>query len=374
MTVLSADSHITEPAETYVDHIDPAWRDRAPRLVDLGDKIGDGFVIEGMARPVTLGTVAAAGKRPEEIRTIGSRFDDLHRGGWDPEARMADQDRDGVAAEVIYPSVGMVLCNHPDFDFKKACFDAYNRWLAGYCAAHPERLVGLGQTAMRSPAEGIADLAAIKDLGLRGVVMPGQPAIEDYDSPVYDDFWEASIEMGLPLSFHILTMRAEKPRGPKMAGFLSIMRGCQDMMGLLVLGGVFERHPHLRVVCAEADAGWVPHFMYRMDHAYNRHRNWLPPGQALSRLPSEYFAENIYVTFQDDWTAFRQADDMNWRRLLWANDFPHSDSTWPWSQELLAEHTRTLSEEQRRAILCDNTAALYGIEVPEDMAVALASA
>jgi len=374
MTVLSADSHITEPAETYVDHIDPAWRDRAPRLVDLGDKIGDGFVIEGMARPVTLGTVAAAGKRPEEIRTIGSRFDDLHRGGWDPEARMADQDRDGVAAEVIYPSVGMVLCNHPDFDFKKACFDAYNRWLAGYCAAHPERLVGLGQTAMRSAAEGIADLAAIKDLGLRGVVMPGQPAIEDYDSPVYDDFWEASIEMGLPLSFHILTMRAEKPRGPKMAGFLSIMRGCQDMMGLLVLGGVFERHPHLRVVCAEADAGWVPHFMYRMDHAYNRHRNWLPPGQALSRLPSEYFAENIYVTFQDDWTAFRQADDMNWRRLLWANDFPHSDSTWPWSQELLAEHTRTLSEEQRRAILCDNTAALYGIEVPEDMAVALASA
>ena len=114
-------------------------------------------------------------------------------------------------------------------------------------------------------------------------------------------------------------------------------------MGTLVLGGVFERHPKLRIVCVEADAGWVPHYMYRMDHAYKRHRNWLPPGQALSKLPSEYFAENIYTTFQDDWVAFKTADLMNWRRLMWANDFPHSDSTWPWSQEMLAEHTTDLT-------------------------------
>ena len=102
--------------------------------------------------------VAAAGKPPEEIRCKGVAFDDLHRGGWDPEARLADQDRDGVAAEVIYPTVGMVLCNHPDLDYKQACFDAYNRWIAEYCGAHPDRLFGLGQTAMRTPEEGIADL------------------------------------------------------------------------------------------------------------------------------------------------------------------------------------------------------------------------
>jgi predicted TIM-barrel fold metal-dependent hydrolase len=363
MTVLSADSHITEPPETYVDHIDPAFRDRAPRLVDLGADIGEGFVIDGMKRPVMLGTVAAAGKAPEEIKLTGSRFADLHRGGWDPDARMADQDRDGVAAEVIYPSVGMVLCNHRDLDYKKACFDAYNRWLAGYCGAHPDRLFGLGQTAMRTPEDGIADLIAIDDLGLRGVTMPGLPGVEDYDSAVYDEFWEAAIELGLPLSFHILTMRSEKPRGPSMVGFMSIMRGCQDMMALLILGGVFQRHPRLRVVCAEADAGWVPHYMYRMDHAYQRHRNWLPPGESLSQLPSAYFKENIYVTFQDDWTAFAHADDMNWRHLLWANDFPHSDSTWPWSQELITEHAKGLSTEQREAILHDNTAQLYGIAV-----------
>ena len=363
--IISADSHITEPADTYVDRIDAKWRDKAPRLERMGDA-GDFFVVDGMSRPVPMGLVAAAGKKPEEISVTGSVFEDLHRGGWDPEARMADQVRDGVAAEVIYPTVGMVICNHTDFDYKQACFEAYNRWIAEYCSAHPQRLIGCGQTAMRSPEDGIRDLEAIKALGLRGVMMPGNPAVEDYDSTVYDAFWETAVGLGLPLSFHILTTRETAPtRGPKMNGFLSIIRGCQDIMGTLVLGGVFERHPKLKVVCVEADAGWVPHYMYRMDHAYKRHRNWLPTGQELSKLPSEYFAEHIYTTFQDDWVAFQTADLMNWHRLMWANDFPHSDSTWPWSQEMLAEHGRHLSAEQRRAILCENVAELYGIDLAE---------
>jgi uncharacterized protein len=360
--VISADSHITEAPNTYVDYIDPAWRDKAPHMVDAGPETGDMYVIDGMSRPVPMGLVAAAGKPPEELRVKGVRFEDLHRSGWDPQARLADQDRDGVAAEVIYPTVGMQLCNHKDFDYKRACFEAYNRWISEYCSAHPDRLLGCGQTAMRSPEEGIADLHSIKELGLRGVMMPGEPAVEDYDSTVYDEFWETAVELGLPLSFHILTTRDARSRGPKMSSFLSIVRGCQDIMAMLVLGGVFERHPGLRVVCVEADAGWVPHFMYRMDHAYKRHRYWLPPGQQLSKLPSEYFAEHIYVTFQDDWTAFRFADAMNWRRLMWANDFPHSDSTWPWSQDLLEQHTAQLSDEQTEAILCTNVAQLYAID------------
>ncbi|HKI75366.1 MAG TPA: amidohydrolase family protein [Pseudomonadales bacterium] len=362
--VISADSHITEAPNTYSDFIDAAWKDKAPRIVNKGDA-GDFFQIDGMDNPIALGLVAAAGKRPEEIRVDGSRFEDLHRGGWDPHARLADQARDGVSAEVIYPTVGMMLCNHPNFDYKKACFEAYNRWIANYCGEYPARLLGCGQTTMRSPEEGIEELKTIKSLGLRGVMMPGNPQQEDYDSPIYDDFWEAAVEFGLPLSFHILTTRNSgfgQPRGPRINSFLSIIRGNQDIMGTLVFGGVFERHPKLKVVCVEADAGWVPHYMYRMDHAFTRHRNWLAPGIELSKLPSEYFAEHIYTTFQDDWVAFKTADLMNWRRLLWASDFPHSDSTWPWSQELLAKHASDLTDEQQRAILCDNVCELYGID------------
>jgi len=158
-------------------------------------------------------------------------------------------------------------------------------------------------------------------------------------------------------------MKNAHTRGPRINTFLSIIRGNQDIMGTLIFGGVFERYPRLKIVCVEADAGWIPHYMYRMDHAYKRHRNWLAPGTTLSKLPSEYFAENIYSTFQDDWVAFRMANDMNWRRLMWAHDFPHSDSTWPWSQEMLAEHTQQLTAEQRLAILCGNVADLYHIDL-----------
>ena len=80
-------------------------------------------------------------------------------------------------------------------------------------------------------------------------------------------------------------------------------------------------------------------------------------------MPSEYFAEHIYTTLQDDWVAFKTADLMNWHRLMWANDFPHSDSTWPWSQDMLKAHAAQLSDEQRRAILSQNVADLYQIDL-----------
>lgn len=362
--IISSDSHITEPPGTYIDRIDKKYKDTAPRLVH-DEKKGDLFVIDGLKHPVPMGLVAAAGKKAEELTAFGVKFEDLHRGGWDPDARLADQDRDGVSAEVIYPTVGMLLCNHRDYDYKKACFDAYNEWIAEYCAAHPDRLIGTGQTAMRSVDEGIEDVRKMKDLGLRGVMMPGNPQVADYDDPIYDPFWQATLDMQMPLSFHILTSRSDvvgaAPRGPKINGFLSIIRGNQDIMGTFIFGGVFERNPELKIVCVEADAGWVPHYMYRMDHAYDRHRYWLKPGQALSKKPSEYFSEHIYTTFQDDWVAFRMKDLCNPRRLMWANDFPHSDSTWPWSQELLAKHTAHLTQEEKDWILHDNVAELYGL-------------
>jgi predicted TIM-barrel fold metal-dependent hydrolase len=359
---ISADSHITEPPNTYVDRIDHKYKDTAPRMIHH-EKLGDVYSVEGMERPITVGLAAAAGKDPSELSIWGSKWENLHRGGWDPEARMADQDKDGVFAEIIYPTVGMVLCNHKDLDYKKACFDAYNEWLAEFCDPHRDRLLGIGQTAMRTPEEGIEDLKKIAALGFRGVMMPGNPGLADYDDPMYKEFFEAAIDLNLPLSFHILTSKQDsfKTRGPKMNGFLSIVRGCQDIMGMFVLGGVFERHPKLKVVCAEADAGWVPHYMYRMDHAYKRHRYWLPAGQELSKLPSEYFRQNIYMTFQDDWVAFQMRDMCNIERLMWASDFPHSDSTWPWSQDVIKEHRKGLTDDELNLIVHDNVTACYGL-------------
>lgn len=363
-TLISADSHITEPPNVYLDYIDKKFKDRAPYL-HRDPKGGDMFILGDPLPPIPIGIIAAAGKNPTEIRYEGVQFEDMHKGGYEPNARIGEQDKDGISAEIIYPSIGMMLCNHPDFDLKRACFKAYNLWLKEYCGAFPNRLLGAGQIAMHDPKEAIKDLELIKKQGLRGVMLPGNPAVEDYDQPVYDDFFRAALEMDLPLSFHILTGKQGSFRGSALNGFMQTIRGCQDILGMLVYGGVFDRHPDLKVVCVEADAGWVPHYMYRMDHAYLRHRHWITPGQELNKNPSDYFADNIYVTFQDDWSAFgaAKAGLINVDRLMWANDFPHSDSTWPWSQPLLAQHAQGIEPKVLNKILHQNVADLYQIDL-----------
>ena len=170
---ISADSHVTEPGDCYLDRIDPKFRDRAP-VADTDDVMGAVMDIDNGRSRVPYGMIAAAGRPAEEIGPyLHVGWDELHAGGWDPTARLAEQDRDGVAVEVLYPSIGMLLCNHPDADYKKACFDAYNLWLAEFQSAAPDRLIGVGQTALRSVDEGIDDMVRIKELGLRGVMVPG---------------------------------------------------------------------------------------------------------------------------------------------------------------------------------------------------------
>ncbi|MEM7542628.1 MAG: amidohydrolase family protein [Pseudomonadota bacterium] len=362
--IISADSHVAEPPNCYTDFIEPKFRDRAPRMVH-DEKRGDVFRIQGSKTPIPLSLISAAGKAPEELSVKGAKFEKLHRGGWDPHARIADQDRDGIAAEVIYPSVGMEICNHVDGEYKQACMEAYNRWLLEYCAPYPERLIGLAQCAVQSTAQGIKELEAVQAAGFKGVMLPGLPSTkEDWCDPVFDEFFAAVVELDLVASFHILTSGeglGQRFRGSKINAFMSVVRGNQELMSMFVFDGVFMRHPKLKIVSVEADGGWIPHFMYRMDHAYQRHRHWMK-GRELERTPSEYFREHIYFTFQDDYTAFAFKDHVNIERMMWANDYPHSDSTWPWSQDVIAEQTAHMSEKERNLVLHDNVASLYKLD------------
>ncbi|OUS13262.1 hypothetical protein A9Q89_03315 [Gammaproteobacteria bacterium 53_120_T64] len=372
--VVSADSHIVEPPEAYSEHIDPKYRDRVPRIVDDG-KGGDGYLWEGIKRPLDLGLMSAAGIPDKVMPKEGPnrRFYDMHKSGWDPKYRVADQIKDGVDAEIIYASVGMVLCNAKDPLYKDALFRSYNRWLQGFCSAEPERIFGLGQTAILSVDSAIEDFRRIKAAGFVGVMMPGTPIEEDYDHPMYDALWECAVDLELPLCFHILTSKESAAsisqyRGHKLNGFMKLIRAIQDLIGLFTLGGVFERHPKLRFVGAEGDAGWLPHYMARMDHAMTRHGHG-KHGPLLPRLPSEYIRENVWLTFQDDWEAFGCSHRMNAERLLWANDFPHSDSTWPDSMALVDKHAATVTPEVKEKILGLNCVNLFNLPLGANAAV-----
>ncbi|HEX4889284.1 MAG TPA: amidohydrolase family protein, partial [Alphaproteobacteria bacterium] len=191
--------------------------------------------------------------------------------------------------------------------------------------------------------------------------------------------WECAVDLDLPICFHILTAKGDGvdealrgKRGHPLNGFMGIIRAVQDIMGMMVLGGVFERHPKLKLVTAEGDAGWMPHYMYRMDHAaYTAADDGIIKG--LSKHPSEYIKSNVYMTFQDDYTAFRNANEDNYKQLLWANDYPHTDSTWPNSQALLAKHASKLPAHMVQAILRENTARLFNLPLDKIPAMQMAA-
>jgi predicted TIM-barrel fold metal-dependent hydrolase len=370
---ISADSHVTEPEAAYVA-IDRRFRERAPKLVHIPGQ-GATMVIDpggpGEAY-CPFGRIALAGRTAIE-RDDGWSWHELHPGGYAPVARLEEQAADGFAAEVIFPSVGMMLCAHPDLDYKRACFNAYNPWIAEWCATAPDRLLGMGQTAVRTPEEGIADIEAIRTLGLRGVMLPGFPGREDWNDEMYDPLWDAIVDLQLPVAFHILTSgEGRRWRGPGMNGFLGVFHANQDLLGTLIFGGVFDRHPGLRVVCVEADAGWAPHFMFRMDTLYERHHRWVGKTAVaagagmkahadLERPPSDYFRENVYLTFQDDEVALRTLDLLNADRLLWANDHPHSDATWPNSERIHERFAAIVDGPSLDKISRHNCAALFAI-------------
>ncbi len=371
LKLVSGDSHVTEPPNCYTDYIDPAFRDRAPRVERDGQ--ADVWVIPEMVKKISLGFISCAGIPPTELRGVGGiRFEEIYRGGYDARARVEAQERDGVAAEIIYPSIGMVLCNHPDAAYKRACFNAYNRWLEEFVAGAPTRIYGLGQVAVRSVEETVEDFVRIKEAGFKGVMMPLDPMTEfDYDDPRFDPVWRASVELGLPLSFHALTSGKNvksqfgvEGRSDKIANTQHlVMRANQDLICLMIWGGVFDRFPALKTICVEADAGWAPHYLNRLNHAYNRHRFTIG-AQDMKKLPGDYFRENIYLTFQDDPIAWATAHLMNPERLMWANDFPHSDATWPWSQDVLRHHSEGMPAETVRKIVRENAMDLYGIKMP----------
>ncbi|MDX1736321.1 MAG: amidohydrolase family protein [Halioglobus sp.] len=360
-SAISADSHICETQECFA-RIDPAFEKRRPRAV-YDEKRGALLEIEDLGVKVPMGIVCTAGRPPEDFaRPVD--WDELHPAGYQPVDRIAIQDEEGIAAEVLYPSLGMVLCNHPDTDYKKACFDAYNLWLADFCAHDPARLLGVPLLSMRTPEEAVMELRTAAEMGFRGVMLPGNPPVEDYDQRCYDPFWSLCVELGLPVSFHILTTRdgiMERVRGSRLVHQIVTVRGLQNIVMMMILGGVFDRHPDLQVVCVESDAGWVPHFKFRMDHAYERHRFHLR-AETLQKKPSSYFDNNIHVTFQDDYSVKQVKSGLNLERVMWASDFPHSDGTYPHSRAVMAHVTAGMSDAERAGVLYGNAAKLYGIE------------
>jgi predicted TIM-barrel fold metal-dependent hydrolase len=360
--IFSADSHVIEPADVWTARMDRRFGDRAPRVVKRkGDREGDFFVAEGL-RPFPVAGFAVAGVDPKQFGTaMAAGYPGVRPSAWDPVERIKDQERDGVVGEVLYPSLGMRLFQLEDGELRAASFRAYNDWLADYCAHNPRRLAGVAMISLDEPGAGVTELEHAAHKGLRGAMIWGAaPAEKPYSDRSYDPFWAAAQDHALPISLHILTER----RGGSdfhsvMKGYPALHHSVERSLTELIFGGALERYPRLKIVSVENDIGWIAHFLQRMDHAFEKYRYL--ERDAIPNPPSFYFRRQVHATFQDDRVGVVTREFVGAGSLMWASDFPHSDSTWPNSREVIARDFEGVPDSEVRMMVADNASALYGL-------------
>jgi predicted TIM-barrel fold metal-dependent hydrolase len=368
--VLSSDSHVFEPPDLWQTRIDAAFRDRAPRI----DRIdgADNIIVEADTVLSGIGLISNAGARftaPETISGRG-RFEDVHRGGYDPDQHLEDMALDGVAGEVLYPSQGLFYFKVADAALMSAIFRAYNDWLAEFCRTDPARLKGIAMINLDDVQDGIKELQRTARLGLSGAMIAEYPA-EDrrYDQPEYEPVWAAAAALGMPLSLHTATRRQGRLRGAG-PGLLRDASGRATKafypalsMCDLIFSGVFERHPGLMLAIVEFELAWAPHVLSTMDYTYRERHDEAKYRFKNGMLPSDFFRRNVVLSFQEDAIGIRLRDVIGVDNMMWGSDYPHSESTFPQSQKILAEILAGVSEEDQAKIVGGNTARLYGFDV-----------
>jgi predicted TIM-barrel fold metal-dependent hydrolase len=370
--ILSSDSHVFEPPDLWQTRIDRAFRDRAPRMqrIDGGDQI----VVEADQVLSGIGLISNAGARFEAPETISgnARFEDVHRGGYDPDQHLADMRLDGVAGEVLYPSQGLFYFRVADPALMSAIFRAYNDWLAEFCRTDPSRLKGIAMINLDDVAAAIRELERTARLGLAGAMITEYP-LEDrrYDQPEYEPFWTAAEALGLPLSLHTATRRQGKIRGAgartlrdassrATKAFYPALSMCD-----MIFSGVFERHPRLTLAIVEFELAWAPHVLAAMDYTYReRHEEAIYRFKGDTR-PSDFFRENVVLSFQEDAIGIRLRDVIGVDNMMWGSDYPHSESTFPQSRKILAEILSGVPEPEQAKIVGGNAARVYGFDVAQ---------
>jgi len=363
---VSADSHVVEPRDLWLTRLDKRFRDRAPRVETRAE--GDFMVIDGLT-PGPLGLVGALmnDKIKGQIQDrFGKRYEETRPGGWDPAARIADQELDHIRAEMLYPGISLGLFGTPDPDYQLACFQVYNDWLAEFCAASPDRLGGAGVLPAKGPIQAIAaEAERAVNRGLKSVMLAAEVPERPYSSAEYDDLWAALRELNVPISVHSGTSSGmqvdERIKAYGIYGVHVVDNKIGKAMRLIaqiIFGGVVERFPELRFVYVEGGIGWIAGVLHFMDHWWTDHRRWMEP--RIHDKPSAFFKRNFWATFEDDRAGVLTRELLNVDHLMWGSDYPHTEGTFPRSREQVANDFAGIPAADVRKMVSDNAAQLYG--------------
>jgi predicted TIM-barrel fold metal-dependent hydrolase len=371
LILVSVDDHVIEPANMFEDFIPAKYLDRAPKLIS--DDVGEKWVFgEGETRNVGLNAVA--GRVPEEYGLEPTNFDEIRIGCFDVDERVKDMNANGVLGSLNFPSMarfcGQFFASRAsqDPDLALAVLHAYNDWhIDAWCGAYPERFIPCTIPPIWDPQLMAAEIHRTAAKGSHCVSFSMNPhalGLPSLHSDHWDPFWAACDETDTVVTLHIGSGGLEVQTSPDAP--MNVRITCSGIniyptAADLVWSPVFQKFKNVKIALAEGGVGWIPYFLERIDYTYEHHKAWTRPDLG-GQLPSEIFRERIITCFIVDKFGLGNLDAMNEDMVAWECDYPHSDTTWPRSPEVVWDSVQGLSDEQINKITHANAMRLFSFD------------
>jgi predicted TIM-barrel fold metal-dependent hydrolase len=371
-TVISVDDHVVEPPHMFEGRVPAALADRAPRIVETsrGYQVWE---FEGR-KYSQIGMNAVAGRRPESVSMEPFRFEQMRPGCYDVDARVHDMDLGGVWASMNFPSqisgfCGRVFFDAADRELGLVCLRAWNDWMyEEWYSAHPQRIIPLGITYLADPELAVAEIQRNAERGFTSVTFPerpheiGLPSL--WDRAHWDPIMTACVETGTVISLHVGSsgMPSLPPGSPAVQ--LSATLFGQQSLGACAEWLWSEhplRHPELKIAMSEGGIGWVAMLLDRLDNIVDRSGYGL--GWAIR--PADVLKRNFWFCTIDDPSTIDTRHRIGVENIMVEVDYPHGDSTWPDTQDVIEQAWGHLPADELRMICSENAASLYRHPLPD---------
>ena len=356
--LVSADNHWELTEDVFVERFPARLKDKAPRVWF------DGLWRVGF--PGQAPADAAARAMAEKFRQVLSVV--VAPGTWDMEIRERDLALEGVEKEIVYPQGVNAFFTHPDFEVREQIFRIYNEHIAEVQRRSGGRFFGVAVCSnWWDPARASAAIQQIADLGLKtfmvptmhpGTTLAGRPI--SYGGVEMDAFWSAAADSGLPVAFHVGENFTLQARDSFATSVIQSMGSFRKPFSELVFGGVFDRHPNLRIVFAEGGIGWVPAALQDAEATVDSHGGVLE--LIPEHRPSDYWFNNCYATFQNDVLGLSTLDYIGADRIMWASDYPHNEGSFGYGRSSAKTVLEMLPHDQARMALGGTASSLYRLD------------
>lgn len=360
MRIIDADGHVFERDLPWSDLLEEPYRARAPRVVKDNRGV-DFLMVDGKLCPKPVGKGCGFVGAPR------NRLPQPTTGMKDAGRRLKDMDLEGIDTAVLFGTLPFLsLPFLEDKDLACAIARVYNDWLADYCKADPRRLKGVALVPIQEPVEAVQELRrCVEKLGFVAVASPAHSASgKNLDHPDLQAFFAEAERLNVPLCIHVgagdgTAAGIERFDHPFFNHAMT--HPFEQMIAVLclVVGGILERHPRLKVAFMEAGAGWVPYWMERLDEHYEYLRPTVP---WMKKPPSEYMrSDRLYYAFEpDERTLPFVAGFVGEDRLIFASDYNHSDSKFPETVKSVLER-KDIAPDLMAKVMGGNAARLYEI-------------